>query len=313
MSSPATVSPRSAPDAVADETRAIAALAQRASVEMTWHDSVHLDACSALLSPGTLMYVSHIPGQTWRETLTTCEAVRAAGLEPVPHVPVRELTGEAALDSVLRELVARAGVRRVLLIAGDRADSLGPFSEALDVMRSDSLATFGIRQVTVAGHPEGHPRISSSELRRAERDKVACAANNGIALEFLTQFFFEPAPFLGWVKQLRASGVRARVVAGLAGPARLATLFKYALRCGVGPSIRALGARPGSFTALVGERGPESVVRAIARAANEGDIEPVGIHLYSFGGLERSCAWVDAVARGRFTLADAGEFAVDSP
>jgi len=310
MSSPATVSPRSTRDAAVDEKQAIAALAQRASIEMTWHDSVHLDACGAFLSPGTLMYVSHIPGQTWRETLSTCEAVRTAGLEPVPHVPVRELTGKAALDNLLAELVARASVKRLLLIAGDRADPLGPFSEALDVMRSDSLATFGIRQITVAGHPEGHPRISSSELRRAERGKLVYAANNGVALEFLTQFFFEPAPFLSWVRELRASGVPARVVAGLAGPAKLTTLFKYALRCGVGGSIRALGARPGSFTALVGERGPENIVRAIARAADESDIEPVGLHLYSFGGLERSCAWIDAVGRGHFTLDDAGDFMV---
>jgi methylenetetrahydrofolate reductase (NADPH) len=312
MSSPATVLPHSARAAADDEKQAIAALAQSVSVEMTWHDSVHLDACRAFLAPGTLMYVSHIPGQTWRETRSTCEAVRAAGLEPVPHVPVRELESKAALDSVLAEFVARAGVKRLLLIAGDRANPLGPFSEALDVMRSGALGRYGIRQVTVAGHPEGHPRIASSALRRVERDKLACAANTGIELEFLTQFFFEPAPFLGWVRELRSSSVHARIVAGLAGPAKLATLFKYALRCGVGASIRVLGTRPGSFTGLVGERGPESVVRAIARAAGEREIGPTGIHLYSFGGLERSCAWIDAVARGRFTLDDAGAFVVDS-
>ena len=278
---------------------------------MTWHDSVQLDACRAFLTLGTLMYVSHIPGQTWRETLSTCVAVRGSGLEPVPHLPVRELTNEAVLETLLQELVAQAGVRRVLLIAGDRAAPLGPFSQALDVLRSEFLARYGIREVAVAGHPEGHPRIPASELHRAEREKLACAADAGIELEFLTQFFFEPAPFLDWVRELRASGVRARVVAGLAGPAKLSTLFKFALRCGVGPSIRALGMRPGSFTGLVGERGPESVVRAIARAAGESGIASVGIHLYSFGGLERSCAWIGAVARGRFKLDDAGAFIVD--
>src|SRR5262249_44491684 len=157
-----------------------------------------------------------------------------------------------------------------------------PFSQTLDVLQSEALARYGIRQVMVAGHPEGHPRISAAELRRAEREKLACAADKGIELGFLTQFFFEAAPFVAWVRMLRAQGVRAPIVAGLAGPARLGTLFKYALRCGVGPSIKALGARPGSLAGLIGERGPESVVRAIARAAGEDHIEPVGIHLYSF-------------------------------
>jgi methylenetetrahydrofolate reductase (NADPH) len=312
MSSPATASLHSARDAaVGEEKLAIAALAQAASVEMTWHDSVHLDACRAFLTSGTLMYVSHIAGQTWRETLSTCVAVRGAGLEPVPHLPVRELTDEAVLEGLLSDLVARADVKRVLLIAGDRAAPLGPFSQALDVLQCGLLARYGIREVTVAGHPEGHPRIPASELERAEREKLARAADAGIALEFLTQFFFEPEPFLRWVRELRATGVRARIVAGLAGPAKLSTLFKYALRCGVGPSIRALGMRPGSFAGLVGERGPESVVRAIARAMAEEEIGPAGMHLYSFGGLERSCAWIGAVARGSFVLDDSGAFIVE--
>jgi len=304
--------PRNLKSGLSGEQQAIAALAQAASVEMTWHDSVHLDACRNFLSPGTLMYVSHIPGQTWQETLSTCVAVRAAGLDPVPHVPVRELTDEAALENLLAKLVAQAAVRRVLLIAGDRSKPSGPFSQALDVLQSGQLERHGIRRVTVAGHPEGHPQISTGELRRAERDKLAWAADAGIEIEFLTQFFFETAPFISWVEDLRAKGVRARILAGLTGPAKLTTLFKYALRCGVGPSIRALGARPGSFVGLVGERGPERLVREIAHAAAGGGLESIGIHLYSFGGLAQSCAWIDAVARGRFALDDAGAFTVET-
>jgi methylenetetrahydrofolate reductase (NADPH) len=180
------------------------------------------------------------------------------------------------------------------------------------VLQSGQLERHGIRWVTVAGHPEGHPRISASELRRAEGDKLAWAADAGIELEFLTQFFFEAAPFIAWVEDLRAKGVRARILAGLTGPAKLTTLFKYALRCGVGPSIRALGARPASFAGLVGERGPERLVRAIAHAAAEGGLGPIGIHLYSFGGLVQSCAWINAVAHGRFALDNAAAFTVDS-
>ena len=311
MSFPATVLPRNLKSSASGEQRAITALAQAASVEMTWHDSVHLDTCRDFLPPDTLMYVSYIPGQTWRETLSTCVAVRAAGLEPVPHVPVRELTDEAALENLLAKLVTQAAVRRVLLIAGDRSKPSGPFSQALDVLQSGRLERHGIRRITVAGHPEGHPQIAASELRRAERDKFAWATAAGIELEFLTQFFFEAAPFISWVEDLRATGVRARIIAGLTGPAKLSTLFKYALRCGVGSSIRALGARPGSFAGLVGDRGPERLVRAIAHAAAEGGLEPIGIHLYSFGGLVQSCAWIDAVARGRIALDDAGAFTVD--
>ena len=73
------------------------------------------------------------------------------------------------------------------------------------------------------------------------------AAEAGLEATFLTQFFFEAQPFLEWVAASRAAGTRARLVGGLAGPAGIATLFKFAIRCGVGPSIRALGARPVFF------------------------------------------------------------------
>ena len=94
---------------------------------------------------------------------------------------------------------------------------------------------------------------------------------------------------------LREQGVQARLVAGLAGPARLATLFKYALRCGVGPSIRALGAGPARIARLTTERDPESIVRAIAREIATGELGDIGIHLFSFGGLARTCGWLRAL------------------
>ena len=310
-SSPATALPPSVGRGLDDEAGAIAALAQQASVETTWHDSAHLDACSRHLAPGTRVYVSHIPGQTWEQTLSACVAARAVGLEPVPHIPVRELTDEAALERLVAELVAQAGVRRVLLIAGDRDVPRGAYAQSLDVLRSGVLTRHGIRQVVVAGHPEGHPSIAAAVLRKAEREKLRCAAEAGIELSFLTQFFFEPGPFLAWVLELRAQGVRAHIDAGLAGPAKLGTLFKYALRCGVGASIRALGTRPNSLAGLIGEHGPEGIVRAIAPAMSQGGIEPMGIHLYSFGGLERTCAWIDAVAHRRFGLDDRGSFAIE--
>ena len=136
------------------ESGAITALAQQASVEMTCHDNAHLDACRALLATGASVYVSYLPGQTWRETLLACAAVRASGLEPVPHLPVREFADQRELERFIADLVAQAGIRRVLLIAGDRADPRGPFANTLDVIGGSVLSRCGIRHVTVAGHPE---------------------------------------------------------------------------------------------------------------------------------------------------------------
>jgi len=262
---------------------------------MTWHDVGELARCTSLLAPGALVFASHLPNQTWHQTVDTCVAIRNLGFEPVPHLPARRLADRAELDRVAADLAREARVSRALLIAGDARQPVGPFRASLDVLATGVLAAHGIRRLFVAGHPEGHPVLSEEELRRAEHAKLAFAAEHGLELAFLTQFFFDAPPFLRWAHMLRAQGVDARLVAGLAGPARVSTLFKYALRCGVGASIRALGARPAQLGRLVGERDPAPIVRAIAaeRAAGLGD---VGIHLFSFGGLERTCAWLHALA-----------------
>jgi len=104
----------------------------------------------------------------------------------------------------------------------------------------------------------------------------------------------------------RVHDIRSPVVAGVAGPARVTALLKYATICGVGPSLRTLSARAGVLTQLATERGPETVIRAPVRAASTGAIDLAGVHFFSFGGLTRTCAWIDAAARGQIQLADDG-------
>jgi methylenetetrahydrofolate reductase (NADPH) len=282
-------------------------LAQRASIEINVQDVAHLSASREYLPEGTQVYISFLPKQAWQDTLNACRAVRANGFEPVPHVPARLIPDFATLDGFLRDAGA-AGVRRALLIAGDAPQPSGPFASTSDVLRSGLLTKYGFTHVSVAGHPEGHPKVSLEEVRRAEQEKPALANQAGLNVALVTQFFFESAPFLQWVKDLRARGVSARIVGGLAGPASLMTLFKFAMRCGVGPSMRALGARPSSLTKLVGERGPEAVVRGLAEARSAGAADFDGIHFFCFGGYLRTCQWLHTVANGRFELNDSGGF-----
>src|SRR5690606_6349417 len=168
------VSPKSAP--VAEEERAaIRALMRNASVEMTAHDAPQLDACRTLLPPGTPVYVSFLPKQTWARTVETAAAVRAAGFEPIPHLPAREIESRAQLTQILDDLRRTARVRRVLLIAGDRDTPRGPYASSAEVVETSLLQVYGIEAVAFAGHPEGSPRIAPEVLRAAERDKIEAA------------------------------------------------------------------------------------------------------------------------------------------
>jgi methylenetetrahydrofolate reductase (NADH) len=280
--------------------QAITQLARGASIEINVQDVKHLAASHAFVRPATKMYVSHLPKQTFDDTELVCVRIREAGFDPVPHIPVRLITDPALLERMLSGLVQRARVQEVLLIAGDYDQAVGPYLAVRDVLTSGVLERVGLRRVSVAGHPEGHPKVPLAQIRHAEREKVLLAQQRGLTVSLVTQFFFEHSPFVEWVEDLRSHGVQARVVGGLAGPARLAALFKYAIRCGAGPSIRALGVRPGSLMKLVGEHGPEHVLRGLAEACDPGP--DWGIHLFCFGGFLRTCEWLHRVASGDFEL-----------
>ena len=288
------------------DAAAVAQLARECSIEMNVQDVRHLEASRPLLPPGKKVYVSHLPKQHWRQTLDACRAVSAVGFDPVPHVPVRLLEDERTLDTLLADAVRNAGVREVLLVAGDYPQPMGPYASVADVLRTGKINAHGLRRVSLAGHPEGHPVVPLAEIRRAEREKAQLAHAAGLETTLLTQFFFEAQPFLDWAGQLRADGVEARLVGGLSGPANIATLFRYAMRCGVGSSIRALGARPTSLVKLIGDHGPENVMHdlAIARLAQPGLFN--GVHLFCFGGFLRTCEWLKRVADGEFELDDKG-------
>jgi methylenetetrahydrofolate reductase (NADPH) len=287
----------------------IARLARECSVEMNVQYARELRRARALLAPGKKVYVSHLPKQTWQQTLDTCRDVREAGFDPVPHVPVRLLDSERTLEAFLHEAASRAEVAEILLIAGDYPQALGPYSTVAEVLRAGKLGEYGLRRVSMAGHPEGHPNVPLLEIRRAEREKARLAQAAGLQVTLLTQFFFEAPPFLEWATGLRADGVGARLVAGLAGPANIATLLRYAVRCGVGPSIRALGARPTSLLKLIGDHGPEKLMRTLAGVSRPDVYD--GLHLFTFGGFLRTCEWLKRVGAGEFTLDPHGGFSVD--
>jgi methylenetetrahydrofolate reductase (NADPH) len=70
-------------------------------------------------------------------------------------------------------------------------------------------------------------------------------------------------------------------------------LARYAQRCGVGASLRALGNLGTGIAKLVTHTDPREQALAVAHyCAGSESANVVGIHLYSFGGPVRTAAWM---------------------
>ncbi|HEX6802510.1 MAG TPA: hypothetical protein VF133_02435, partial [Terriglobales bacterium] len=123
----------------------------------------------------------------------------------------------------------------------------------------------------------------------------------------VTQFCFAAAPITAWLRRVRAQGIDIPIRVGLAGPASLVTLFRYAMRCGVGNSLHVLTENPSFAKALV-DRGPELIICDMIAALSEQEQSRLGIaalHFYLFGGLSKTLDWIDAVRTRRPTYAGA--------
>ncbi|MFI4989037.1 MAG: hypothetical protein ACHQF3_16545, partial [Alphaproteobacteria bacterium] len=216
-----------------------ATLLERCSLEVSARDPSVADRLSGRLKPGGDVFIGFPPGENHHRILQTAAAVRRVGLNPVPHVVARNLASYTQLDDYLRRASGEAGVTRALAVAGDAVRPTGPFESSLALIETGLFEKHGIRSLGIAGHPEGTRHLTRQALDAALASKLELAERHGLELWIATQFCFEAAAIVAWLRAIRAGGIGLPVRIGLAGPASVATLLKFAVRCGIGNSLRA--------------------------------------------------------------------------
>ena len=255
-----------------------------------------------LLPAGTPVYVNHLPRRALAHTLPALAALSEAGLEPVPHVAARRVGSRAEAQSFLEQAVRRARVRKVLLVGGDQAEPVGPYADGAALLRDGILPGSGIEQVALPGYPEGHPRIAPAKLAAALAEKLAIAKAQGLGAHLVTQFSFSPNRIVEYCAGLARSAPDVAVYVGLPGPTSPRTLLRYAQQCGVSASLRALQAQGMGAVRLFTNVDPTAQLAALARYCRTGGAgNVVGVHLYSFGGVAATAAWMNERITARRT------------
>lgn len=280
-----------------DDLRAAAlrSLLADVSIEVTPREPSVAEKLPQYFPPGTATHVTFLPDDDLTASQDTCIALRRAGYVPVPHITVRNFATLPLLEHHLARLSREANITRVLLIAGDVDEPRGVFGESLDVLRTGLLAKYGVRTCLLAGHPEGHPKVSDTALDAALDEKISLCREQGLEPEVVTQFSFEGEAILNWLTRVRARHVEVPVRIGVAGPAGTATLLKFGMRCGVGNSLRALRRNASGIGKLLGDTTPDSLLEDMALGVSRRDLgHLIGLHLYMFGGTRKSAEWLNS-------------------
>ena len=266
------------------------------SLEITAKDVANFTEAAPQLVPGTAVSITFLPGDEPDMRVSAAAAVKRLGFEPVSHISARRLKSQQELETFLVRLSGEAGVTRAFVVAGDPPQPEGPYEDALSIIRSGLLAKYGIRRVGIAGYPEGHPDISDEKLWRALKDKVAAVKEAGHEVDITTQFGFDAEPVLQWLERVRQEGVNARVRVGIAGPASVKTLLRYAARCGVGASAKVMSKYGTSILNLLNTAGPDQIVEEFAASLDRTRHGDVTVHFYPFGGVKKTADWIRNVA-----------------
>jgi methylenetetrahydrofolate reductase (NADPH) len=228
--------------------------------------------------------------------IATARRLRAEGFDVMPHFPARSIRDRAEFRDWIDRYRAEADVREALVIAGGRKTPAGDFDNAMQLLDTGFFEDAGFTRLHVAGHPEGSrdidPDGGTANVSKALAWKQDYARQSGARMAITTQFAFEAGGVIAWARGLRESGIDLPIHLGVAGPAKLQTLIRFAIACGVGPSISVLRKRAKDITKLAVPFEPDRLLGEIATVTGPRDgalFERV--HVFPLGGIRASASY----------------------
>lgn len=270
------------------------------SLEMTGKDIPGLIEAQDAIPAGTKINVTFLGNEDLDMRVAAAKAVREHCFTPVPHISSRRLKSQAELEEFLARLHEVGATDHVFVVGGDPHTPEGPYENSADVIRSGILQNYGVREISVAGYPEGHPDIADDVLWDALESKSAALGEQGLEATILTQFGFDTDPVTAWIAAVRAKGIDFPIRVGVPGPAGIKRLLGFARRFGVASSAGIAQKYGFSLTNLLGTAGPDRFIDALAgelaAMPRSGEVK---LHFYTFGGLLATSKWIGEFAEAR--------------
>jgi len=266
------------------------------SIEVMPRTAEKIDDFRALLPEGTRVYVAHIEGTPIEDMVATAARLSKDGYKVMPHFPARIIKDHATLADWIARYQGDAGIDQALLLAGGIATPHGDFENSMQLMETGLFDKAGFKRLHVAGHPEGNRDIDPDGDMKNTTEALHWKNNfsevTDAKMAIATQFCFEAKPVIAWADNLRDQGITLPIHIGVAGPAKLQTLIKFAITCGIGPSLKVLQKRAMDVTKLVLPYAPTEFIAELAahKAANP-DFNIEAVHFFPLGGIKTNANW----------------------
>ena len=215
------------------------------------------------------VYITFLPGENYIKISEKAGDLIKKGFNPVPHFPARSINDE----NELKDYISRCkdvGVKQALVIGGSR-DPIGKYDNSLQMLET---GFFEGLKIGIAGHPEGSPDISDSNLEKAMKDKKPYADY------IVTQWLLDTQLIVDFISKQTVP-----VHVGITGPMKISSLIKFANIVGAKNSINFLKSNFSKALDLLKPKDPNDLIGKVKSHTDY-------FHIYTFGGLKETNKWL---------------------
>ena len=271
------------------------------SIEVIPKTVAKTDSFGDILSKSTRVYLAHLKDEHIGQMVAAAKRLSCEGFSVMPHIPARVIKNQAMLSDWLSMYQNEAGVDEALLLAGGSNEPKGDYDSSIQLIESGLFDKAGFKRLHIAGHPDGNKDIDPSggikNVSEALSWKQEFFKRTDAKMAITTQFCFDANVIKKWADDIKDDGIDIPIHIGIAGPAKLQTLLKFSIECGIGSSMKILTKRAKDITKLLLPYEPTQVLKELAEyKAKDPKFNIEQVHFFPFGGVKETSDWVREVS-----------------
>ena len=270
------------------------------SIEVLPRSAAKIDSFRDALPKNTRVYIAHLETEDISAMVATAKRIHDEGFAVMPHIPARMISSKEMLHDWISMYQNEAGVDEALLLAGGLKKPAGDFNSSMQLIESGLFDQAGFKRLHIAGHPEGNKDIDPSggnkNVSEALSWKQEFSQRTDASMAIATQFCFDADVVKKWADSIKANGIDIPIHIGIAGPAKLQTLLKFSVECGIGASMKILTNRAKDITKLLLPYKPTQILNELAAYKSENpELNIEQVHFFPLGGIKKTADWVSEV------------------
>ena len=272
------------------------------SIEVVPNSAAKVESFAEILPSGTRVYIAHLSEKEDIKTMVaTAKRINEEGFSVMPHIPARIIKNKAMLAEWISMYKNEANVDQALLLAGGSSDVLGEFDSSMQLIETGLFDQAGFKRLHVAGHPEGSKDIDpdggSKNVSNALSWKQEFSKRTDAQMAIATQFCFDADAVSQWATNIKNNGIDIPIHIGIAGPAKLQTLLRFSIECGIGPSMKVLTKRAKDITKLLLPYKPTEILKGLAEHKKQDpELNIEQVHFFPIGGIKQTADFIKEVS-----------------